>query len=66
MLLLDLGILHIYLNLRPLKPIMGLEKCENLHIIFAYLYIFTYSATFLHICIYISHIFFAYFMVYTV
>ena len=33
--------LWFYLNLRPLKPILGLEQLENLHIIFfAYFYIF--------------------------
>ena len=63
-----------YLILRPLKPIMGLAKCENLHIIF-FLHFCIFSHILLHFCIfvYISHIFFhilhffcAYFMVYTV
>ena len=66
--LLDLGFLHIctwhkitnwfYLNLRPLKPIIGLETLENLHIIFC---IFAYFHIFLlHFCIfvYILRIFF--------
>ena len=54
-----------YFNVRPLKPIIGLENLENLHIIFcifAYFHIFCYIFAYL----YIFRIYFCIFRSFTV